>query len=407
MYLLGESKKELIAVIFHHVDEEAQEFLNAHPATTAEIQHLCSDLQVLGRSEFKQILKWRLTVKKGLENLLKEKGQQDSSSEEEEKETKSEQEDENSEDELMNEMEDIKKKLERKQKREKKKRKEQKMNARIRSAQLAQAEGIGEEVMTGPESLFTLTGIKTTKISDVDVPDSEAEESESEQDRDSDDSSDSDLDEQRRKYDEQMDRHLEKSYQDWKIRQRMTQGGALKKKRKRLGMDGELESSGDDDEEDRPVDEKESSHDTEQDVSSDEGDLLVDLDTEKQKIKPVDAWFSQDIFNGEVEEESTDSESGPSLQGNGNVVSESSEEEQIEPSIPQEPGKNTDFEIVPLSGDESDSAAEEFEDMDDEAKAEVLALAKKFIRKKSKGELIEAAYNRYALYVKSILPCVN
>ena len=290
---------------------------------------------------------------------------------------------------------------------EKKKRKEQKMNARIRSAQLAQAEGIGEEVMTGPESLFTLTGIKTTKISDVDVPDSEAEESESEQDRDSDDSSDSDLDEQRRKYDEQMDRHLEKSYQDWKIRQRMTQGGALKKKRKRLGMDGELESSGDDDEEDRPVDEKESSHDTEQDVSSDEGDLLVDLDTEKQKIKPVDAWFSQDIFNGEVEEESTDSESGPSLQGNGNVVSESSEEEQIEPSIPQEPGKNTDFEIVPLSGDESDSAAEEFEDMDDEAKAEVLALAKKFIRKKSKGELIEAAYNRYALYVKSILPCVN
>ena len=354
----------------------------------------------MGRSEFKQILKWRLTVKKGLENLLKEKGQQDSSSEEEETEDKAASEDENSEDELMNEMEDIKKKLERKQKREKKKRKEQKMNARIRSAQLAQAEGIGEEVMTGPEGLFTLTGIKTTKISDVDVPDSEAEASEPEQDIDSEDSSDSDLDEQRRKYDEQMDRHLEKSYQDWKIRQRMTQGGALKKKRKRLGMDGELESS---DEEDTPVDERESSHETEQDSSSDEGDLLVDLDTEKQKIKPVDTWFSQDVFNGEVEEESTDSESGPSLQENGNDVSESSEDEHIEPSTLQEPSKNTDFEVVPLSEDESDSAAEEFEDLDEEAKAEVLALAKKFIRKKSKGELIEAAYNRYALYVTDIL----
>ncbi len=30
----------------------------AHPATTAEIRALCADLQVLGRSEFKQLLKW-------------------------------------------------------------------------------------------------------------------------------------------------------------------------------------------------------------------------------------------------------------------------------------------------------------------------------------------------------------
>ena len=30
----------------------------AHPATTAEVRALCADLQVLGRSEFKQLLKW-------------------------------------------------------------------------------------------------------------------------------------------------------------------------------------------------------------------------------------------------------------------------------------------------------------------------------------------------------------
>ena len=29
-----------------------------HPATTAEIRELCGDLQVLGRSEFKALLKW-------------------------------------------------------------------------------------------------------------------------------------------------------------------------------------------------------------------------------------------------------------------------------------------------------------------------------------------------------------
>ena len=30
----------------------------AHAATTAEVRALCADLQVLGRSEFKQLLKW-------------------------------------------------------------------------------------------------------------------------------------------------------------------------------------------------------------------------------------------------------------------------------------------------------------------------------------------------------------
>ena len=33
-------------------------FVEEHPATVAEIKALCLDLQVLGRSEFKQLLKW-------------------------------------------------------------------------------------------------------------------------------------------------------------------------------------------------------------------------------------------------------------------------------------------------------------------------------------------------------------
>jgi AdoMet-dependent rRNA methyltransferase SPB1 len=33
-------------------------FVRGHPATSAEIRALCADLQVLGRSEFKQLLKW-------------------------------------------------------------------------------------------------------------------------------------------------------------------------------------------------------------------------------------------------------------------------------------------------------------------------------------------------------------
>lgn len=39
------------------------EFVRKHAATTTEILHLCTDLQVLGRSEFKQLLRWRMKVR--------------------------------------------------------------------------------------------------------------------------------------------------------------------------------------------------------------------------------------------------------------------------------------------------------------------------------------------------------
>lgn len=37
---------------------EAAAFVFLHPGTSEEIRTLCGDLQVLGRSEFKQLLKW-------------------------------------------------------------------------------------------------------------------------------------------------------------------------------------------------------------------------------------------------------------------------------------------------------------------------------------------------------------
>ena len=38
--------------------EEAVAYIFLHPATNAEVRALAADLQVLGRSEFKQLLKW-------------------------------------------------------------------------------------------------------------------------------------------------------------------------------------------------------------------------------------------------------------------------------------------------------------------------------------------------------------
>lgn len=58
--------------------------IRSHPATNSEIRLLCKDLQVLGRSEFKQLLKWRLTLKKDLEKYLTGEESESESGDEEE-----------------------------------------------------------------------------------------------------------------------------------------------------------------------------------------------------------------------------------------------------------------------------------------------------------------------------------
>ncbi len=45
---------------------EAAAFVFLHPGTNEEIRTLCGDLQVLGRSEFKQLLKWCAPAALGL-----------------------------------------------------------------------------------------------------------------------------------------------------------------------------------------------------------------------------------------------------------------------------------------------------------------------------------------------------
>lgn len=65
MYLLFMRRFELEGSNSETMPEGAEEdaeaaaaFVRGHKETTAEIRALCSDLQVLGRSEFKQLLKW-------------------------------------------------------------------------------------------------------------------------------------------------------------------------------------------------------------------------------------------------------------------------------------------------------------------------------------------------------------
>jgi len=475
----------------------AAEMVRSHPATTSEIRILCEDLQVLGRSEFKQLLKWRLLLKKEIKktaaaaaaenkaNGKKSKKEGDSSGEEEEEEEEELDEDglpvekkdkaTQLEEQLLDEMSEIKDRMDRRKKREKRRRRELKIKSRVRAAQLAQSEGIGEEDYAGPDGLFSLTGLKTRKggvdgVADAAAP-SDEDAALSSDDCRSSSESDIDSDEEQLRYDATMDEYLEESYRSWKLRQRMkgAGGGVEKKRRRRLGMDGELDEEEEKEEEEAEVDsgsEEEMSEDN--DVEEEEGGgLIVSLD-ERRVGRAAGAaaaatqWFSQELFDdadledeeeelenlhpakrraaaaprniinstkpvasvtaaaaasgseeeSADEEESDDQEASPAAKSNGKTKANGYGFSAADRVIPESgmtaaaaanaalKRERAGFEEVPMSDsdDGSDSGAEEFEALDDDQKAEVRALAKKFLRRKSKEDIMEAAYNRYAFH---------
>ena len=147
-------------------------------ATHGEVRHLCGDLQVLGRNEFKQLLKWRLQLLKEMKGLLEkggklkggEGGGDDGSSSEgeggsEEGSEEGDNEELGPEEKLLQEMADVKAGVEHRQKKEKKKKRKLKQKAKLRAAQMAQGEGLGEDQAGGVPgdqmfSLGVLPGVK-------------------------------------------------------------------------------------------------------------------------------------------------------------------------------------------------------------------------------------------------------
>lgn len=467
----------------------AAEMVRSHPATTSEIRILCGDLQVLGRSEFKQLLKWRLLLKKDMKKTAadaaaaenkkakKSRKEGDSSGEEEEEELDEdglpvEKKDKATqlEEQLLEEMSEIKDRMDRRKKREKRRRRELKIKSRVRAAQLAQSEGIGEEDTAGPDGLFSLASLKTRKggvdgVADAAAP-SDEDAALSSDDEDSSSESDIDSDEERLRYDATMDEYLEESYRSWKVRQRMkgAGGGVEKKRRRRLGMDGELDDEEEEEEEKDSGSEEEESEQEEEVEEEEGGGLIVSLDERRVgraagAVAAANQWFSQELFDDadledDEEEELEDlhpakrraaasnkiNSTKPVVAAAAAAASDSEEEEEEEesgdeeaPAAPKTSGKSkangygfsaadrvipdsgmtaaaaanaalkrerAGFEEVPMSDsdDGSDSGAEEFEALDDDQKAEVRALAKKFLRKKSKDDIMEAAYNRYAFH---------
>lgn len=120
-------------------------------------------------------------------------------------------------------------------------------------------------------------------------------------------------------------------------------------------------------------------------------------------------WFSQDVFDGvdEGEELSDDEEAIEKMRKNKRKA----EEAEIDVDGDVDMGgvdvpvtsngtgtatpsvKKDDFEIAPLEGGSSSDSDSESED--DNGKAEILAYAKKMLKKKSREGILDDAYNRY------------
>mmetsp|Transcript_28402 Transcript_28402/g.90520 ORF Transcript_28402/g.90520 Transcript_28402/m.90520 type:complete len:596 (-) Transcript_28402:56-1843(-) len=300
--LLGQVNKLLF-----NGEGDGYDVMMGHKDTTEELQECCADLKVLGKREFKQLIKWRVGVVKAL--AAKEKA---AKAEVEEPEAELEEEEEDEELKLLEEMGEVKELIALKRKQKKKKDKKVKKKSRERAAMGMQgAAGEGDTIYSAEADLFSLksvTGKTTVKKAGPGRPGEEVEaEAEPETSDDSDSGgedegpqpgdSDYDSDEARAAHHSKIESALDVLYEHYK-------GGKTgkvreRRRRARLGQ-GEMSS----DEEDG-ASEDEDDGAVEALGQGSYGDkakngLIVDLAAPRraQGADLASQWFSQDMFEG-------------------------------------------------------------------------------------------------------------
>lgn len=370
-----------------------------HDLTTEEVKILCDDLRVLGKQDFKHLLKWRMRIRKALSLTQKT----DSSAKDVENDIKVDEEDAK----ILNEMEELTDVMARKKKREKKLLEKRQAKDKARKATGMQVDAL-EDGYTDQE-LFALSSIKSKKdlvafdsseLGDDDgiAVDSGSEEIEEESEDHA--ASDMDSDEERRRYDEKMDEYLDKAYEHFVTKK---EGSSKQRKRAKKSYEDDqlLESGGN-------VDIINSDHDSDNDMVDHEANpLLAPLVEEEVQTQAeiTEKWFSQDIFAKAVEEGDLgkfDSEDEMQVDRQVEEPSDAKKEKEKSSEIrklhkDQLSEADGGFEIVPAPATDSssdDSSSDELEDLDVDAKAEILACAKKMLRKKQREDMLDDAYNK-------------
>ncbi|XP_021287222.1 adoMet-dependent rRNA methyltransferase spb1 [Herrania umbratica] len=387
-----------------------------HSSTTEEIKALCEDLRVLGKQDFKCLLKWRLQLRKALSPSEKATSSTPATDVDKGEE-------ENEDDKLLNEMEELTYAMEHKKKRAKKLLAKRRAKDKSRKATGMQIDALEDGYID--HELFSLSSIKGKKdLAAVDSTecddgnnDLRGSEDEETQDKTEDESSsDIDSDEERRRYDEQIEEILDHAYEQYVAKK---DGSTKQRKRAKEAYSDQLEGGDGDDI-------ILSDHDSDQDEADPEANpLIVPLDDGEGPTQEeiTNRWFGQDIFAEAVEQGDLGKYDNDDEMEVDNQVDrlpvpgkakekKRQDERQIAHKVKEKKANNAaglncsqlqapraedDFEIVPAPATDSsdDSSSDDSEDEDVDTKAEILACAKKMLRKKQRGQILDDAYNKY------------
>ncbi|GAU42160.1 hypothetical protein TSUD_89590 [Trifolium subterraneum] len=330
-----------------------------HDLTTEEVKALCEDLRVLGKQDFKHLLKWRIHIRKALSPAKKT-----------EPATTTEVENEHvvdEDDKLLNEMEELSNALERKKKREKK------ILAKRRAKDKARkATGMQMDAVEDGYGKKDLVAVDTT---DYEGGEGEVDDSENEQNKGGSEHSSSDLDsdEERKRYDEQMDDFLEQAYEKFVIKR---EGTAMQRKRIRKSYDADSQL----------LEDVFAEAVQEGGFEKDDSENEMDIDGPKEK-KPIAQKIKENKAVAEkIKENKTVAEK---VKENNTAASVEIDHTKSQAS------KEMDFEIVPAPATDSDDSSSDESEDDVENKAEILAYAKKMLRKKQREQMLDDAYNKY------------
>ncbi|KAE8686440.1 isoflavone reductase-like protein [Hibiscus syriacus] len=341
-----------------------------HSSTSEEVKALCDDLRVLGKQDFKYLLKWRMQLRKALSPSEKTTPTTPATATDVDKGDE-----ENEDDKLLNEMEELTYAMERKKKREKRILAKRRAKEKLRKATGMQIDALEDGYVD--HELFSLSSIKGKK--DLAAVDST---------EDDDGNVDS------------REEILDHAYEEYAAKK-----DGSTKQRKRAKQAYEQLEDGDGDGDDDIL----SDHDSDKDEADPEANpLMVPLDDGEGPTQEeiTNRWFGQDIFaeaveQGDLGKYDNDDEMEVDNREEKLVIPKKSKVKQkqdAETSIPDKAKEkkvnnaagpkstknqaskiDDEFEIVPAPATDSsdDSSSDDSGDDDVETKAEILAYEEK------------------------------
>ncbi|KAI0977397.1 Spb1 C-terminal domain-containing protein [Xylaria arbuscula] len=283
--------------------------LNKMPTTTTEIRQYCSDLKVLGRSEFKKLLKWRLSAREAF-GLPTKKTLQPAAAEVAGEEV-AEVESMDEELRIQEDLQAMKDKATAKKKREKRKENEKKTKEiqRLQMHMIAPMD-IGIDGATGEEGMFQLKTLGKDNVANKVAKGRMAILTERpKKDQDSGIGSSGDTDDESDDLNDTLEAQLD---QHWEAYQERRANYEAKIKRRKQEADGEWEGVSADEQESSDDDVVEESDDSDDEEDDAPQQLLTDLDgtaNDAGLSKRATKFFNQDIFKDIPGLEPSDSES--------------------------------------------------------------------------------------------------